>query len=285
MQKHNACSEEELFMRCHGIILLLVVIACMVIAGCTQSSGTGPVTTAVPVTSLPAADPVTPAPVVAEPADPPSEPAATPVQVVTIVHLVSNVKDVKDSELMFALQIPEEWSISTRRLNNPENFEGSMFRTDLVENNTFYIDTFSDYREREQNYGDEFRAWSPAPAMTTAKINGIVFDRFESTANGKTRVGYVPRKGSTNEQGYLSVIAFTANTSNRFEKEDYDKIVSSFQYFSRSSDVPVPGEEIYKVPPPEEESGGTKSAVNTGGSSGGGSSGGSSSGGSHCARR
>jgi uncharacterized membrane protein YgcG len=277
--------KKKLFMRCLGIILSLVVIACMFTAGCTQSSGTGPVTAVVPATSPPAAEPSTPAPQAVETAVPAAEETSTPQQVVTIVHLVSAVKNVKDSELLFALQVPEEWSLSTRRLNNPENFEGYMYQTDLVENNTFYIHTFTDYRNREQNYRDQFREWSPAPTMTTVTINSITFDRFESTADGKTRVGYVARKGCTNEQGYLSVLYFTANTSNRFEKEDFDKVVSSFRYFSRSSDVPVPGEEIEKIPPPEEESGGTKSAVGSGGSaSGGSSSGGGSSGGGGCRR-
>jgi hypothetical protein len=259
-------------MRYPGIILCLVVIAGIFLAGCTQSSGTGTAAPAVPVTSQ-----VPSGPAAVETAAPAA--AATPEEVVTIVHQVSVVKDVKDSELMFALQVPEEWSLSTRRLANPENFEGYLYQTDIVENNTFYIHTFTDYRNREQNYRDQFREWSPAPAMSTVKINGITFDRFESAADGKTRVGYVARKGSTNEQGYLSVLAFTADSNNRFEKEDYEKIVSSFHYFTRNGDDPVPaGEEIVKIPPPEEESGSMRSAVNSGSSSAGGSSGGSSGG-------
>lgn len=201
---------------------------------------------------------------------------SAPPQIVTIVHQVSCIKDVRDSELMFALQIPEEWNISTRRLDNPENFVGFLYQTDLVGNNTFYIHTFTDYRERDQNYRDQFREWSPTPEMTTVTINGIIFDRFESTADGKTQVGYVARRAMTNEQGYLSALYFKADNSNRFEKEDFDKVVSSFRYFTRDSADTVPGEEIYKVPSLKEESGNMRSAVG-GGSSG--SSGGSSSGG------
>lgn len=271
--------KKKLFMRCSEVFLFLVVIACIFLAGCTQSSGTLPVATDVPVISPALTEPATPPTTAVETAVPTAAATGVPRQVVTIIHCISSVKDVKDSELMFALQIPEEWNISTRRLNNPENFVGFLYQTDLVGNNTFYIHTFTDYREREQNYRDQFREWSPAPNMTTVTINGIVFDRFESTADGKTRVGYVTRKGMTNEQGYLSAIYFSANTSIRFEKEDYDKVVSSFRYFTRELATTVPGEEIYKIPPPKDESGGRKSAVGSG-SSGSSSPGGSSSGGS-----
>ena len=76
----------------------------------------------------------------------------------------------------------------------------------------------------------------------------IIYDRFESTSNGKTTVAYVARKGSANERGYASVLVFTADTSNRFEKEDFEKIVSSFRYFSaRVLPVPCRAKEIPRV--------------------------------------
>jgi len=271
-------AKKNLFMRCPGIFIVLLVIACIFIAGCTQSSGTDPVTTVVPVTSPPPAEPVTPAPT--------PVPTKIPTPVVTIVRQAPVLKDAKDSQLMFALQVPEEWNISTRRLNNPENFEGFMYQTDLVGNDmvgndTFSINTFTDYRNREQNYRDAFLEWSPAPNRTIVTINGIGFDRFESTADGTTQVGYVARKGSTNEQGYLSVIYFSAQTCNQYEKEDYEKVVSSFRYFTRETASTVPGEEIYKILPLPGESGGTKSTVG-GSSSGSSSSSGGSSGGGGC---
>jgi uncharacterized membrane protein YgcG len=182
---------------------------------------------------------------------------------------------------MFALQVPREWNISTHRLKNPENFEGFMYQTDLVGNDTFSIHSFTDYRSREQNYRDAFMEWSPAPERTVVTINGIGFDRFESTTDGITRVGYVARKGSTNEQGYLSVLYFSAKTCNPYEKEDFERVVSSFRYFTRETTSTVPGEEIFKIIPLPEESGGTKSAVGSG-SSGSSSSGGGSSGGGSC---
>jgi hypothetical protein len=263
-----------LYMRYSGIFLFLVVIACIVMAGCTQSSGTGPVTTAVPLTSPSPAESATSAPPAVKAAVP--TPAATiaPQQVVTLIHQVSQVKDVKDSELLFSLQVPVEWNISTRRLDNPENFVGFMYQTDLVPNNTFYIQTYINYNDRDQNYLNDCRQSSPAPNETTVTINGITFDRFELTANRTTNVTYVARKTSTNERGYLSVLAFSANTSNRFEQEDYDKVVASFRYYGRDDVSTMPGEEIPRVAPPQQEGGNAHSVV---GSSGSGSSGGSSS--------
>jgi len=209
-------------------------------------------------------------------------PATTdiPVQVVTIVHQVSQLKDVKDSEFLFSLKVPVEWNISTRRLDNPENFIGYMYQTDLVRNNTFYIQTYINYQDRDQNYRDDCRRWSPAPNITTVTINGIVFDRFESTSGGLTNVTYVARKVSTNERGYLSVLAFSASAGNRFEKEDYEKVVSSFRYYSKEDISTMPGEEIARILPLREEGGSVHSAVKSSGSSGGGSSSGGSSGGS-----
>jgi hypothetical protein len=227
-------------------------------AGCTQSSGTSPVTTAVPITSP---SPATPAP---EPADPAVTVTNTPLAVVTIVHQVSLTKDVKDSDHLFSLQVPVEWDPKTYRIDNPENFVGFMYQTDLVKNNTFYIHTFSNYRSREQNYRDDCKRWVPAPNATVVTINGITFDRFESTANGRTNVTYVMRQTGMNDYGYLSVLAFTANTSNRFEVEDYDKVVASFRYYGKDMVSTMPGQEITKISPEEVEGGNARSAVASG---------------------
>ena len=266
--------KKKLYMRYSGIFLFLFAIACICMAGCTQSSGTGPVTTAVPLTSPSPAESATTAPPAVETAIPTAAATVAPQQVVTIIHQISQVKDMKDSELLFSLQVPVEWNISTYRLANPENFVGFMYQTDLVRNNTFYIQTYINYEDRDQNYRDECRQWSPATNETTVTINGIIFDRFESTANGLTNVTYIARKTSTNERGYLSVLAFTANTSNRFEKEDYDKVVASFRYYGKDDVSTMPGEEIPRITSSQQEGGGGISAM--GGSSSG-SSGGSSS--------
>ena len=268
-------------MRCPGIFLFLVIIACIFVAGCTQLSGSSPVTTAVPATSPPSADPPTPVPTAVETIVPTQVPTSETQQVVTIIHQVSLVKDVKDSELLFSLQVPVEWSVSTRRIDNPENFVGFMYQTDLKKNNTFYIHTFTNYKSREQNYRDECRRWSPAPNEAVVTINGITFDRFESTANGRTNVTYVMRQAGMNERGYLSVLIFSADTSNRFEKEDFDKVVASFRYYGTDKVSTMPGEEIVRIIPPPGEGGNMRSA--SGSSSSGVSSSSSSSGG--CSRR
>ena len=250
--------KKNLYMRCPGIILFLVIIACLLTAGCTQTTATVPVTTAVPVTSPPVTEPPTPVP--------PAETTTVPREVVTIVHYIPLVKDVKDSQLLFALQVPVDWKPSTYRMENPENYEGYMYQTDLLKNNSFYLHTYENYRNRDQNYRDDCRRWVPAPKETVVTINGITFDRFESTANGTTRVTYVARQTCMNEFGYLTVLAFSADASNRFAVEDYDRVVASFRYYDRDHVSTMPGEEITRILPEESESN-TKSAVNSGGSS------------------
>ena len=260
----------------------MVIIACILIAGCTQSAATGPVITVAPVTSSPPTEPSTPVPTAVETAVPAAAATVTPKEVVTIIHYIPLVKDVKDSSLLYSLQVPVDWTPSSYRLENPENYEGFMYQTDLVKNNTFYIHTYENYRNRDQNYRDNARRWVPAPNETVVNINGITFDRFESTANGKTNVTYVARQVCMNEFGYLSVLSFTVDTSNRFAVEDYDRVVASFRYYDRDSVSTMPGTEITRIIP-ENEGGSVRSAFNSGSSSAGGSSSSSSS--SRCRRR
>jgi hypothetical protein len=187
--------------------------------------------------------------------------------VVTLVHYITLVKDVKDSGHLFSLQVPADWSVSTYQLENPENFEGVLYQTDLVKNNTFYIHTFSNYRNRDQNYRDESKRWVPAPNATVVTINGILFDRFESTANGKTNVTYVSRNYCANDFGYLNVLSYTADASNPFAVEDYDRVVASFRYYNHDEISKMPGEEIKMILPEEGDGGSVRSAVAGGSSS------------------
>ncbi|MDD1682737.1 MAG: hypothetical protein LUO98_02775 [Methanoregula sp.] len=215
------------------ILLILVVIACIFSAGCTQSSGNGPVTPAVPATPVPTPEPATPVPTAAA--------TSAPQEVVTIVRYVSCLKDVKDSYLLFTLQVPVEWNVSTYRLTNSDT---SDYRTDLVAGNVFSVYTYYFSQDRERAYRDLVRQWSPAPTETTVTINDITYDRFESASDGKTRVSYIVRKNSANERGYANMLVFTARDSNRFEKEDFEKVVSSFRYYAKDDISSMPGEEI-----------------------------------------
>ena len=216
----------------HANLLVAIVVLGILFAGCTQSSGTGPVTTTAPISS-------------------PSPPGAvavaatsTPEPVFTVIRYISQTKDIKDPELLFALQVPVEWNVTTRLLDDASGSGGLIYQTDLVKNNVFFIRTWSISNSRDQAYRDEFRAWSPPPAETTVKINGITFDRFESVLGGIVRVGYVARKTSANERGYASVLYFSVDTVNPFEKEDFEKVVSSFRYFSGSDAGTLSEEEI-----------------------------------------
>ncbi len=234
-------------MKYYAILMTAVMVAGIFLAGCTQPAGNAPVTPGVPSTTFPASVAATlvPAPVA----------TGAPQQIVTITHQISQQKELKDSELLFTLQVPVEWDVTTYRVNNPDDSEGLQYRTDLVRDDLFYISTYTVSRSQDQAYRDQFRKWSPAPVETTISLNGITYDRFESASSGKTRVAYVARKGSANERGYASVIVFTANDSNRFEKDDYERVVSSFRYLSAASVAAVPAAEIERGNPPFESSG------------------------------
>lgn len=244
-----------------GILFLAIFIA-----GCTQSAGTVPVTPVVAAAGEPSGGSQHSVVTTGEPVIPQPEATGIPEPVVTMVRYISQVRDVKDSRLLFSLQVPVEWSLSTYRIENPENYEGYMYQTDVIGNNTFYIHTFIDYRSREQNYRDDCRRWVPAPAESVVVINDITFDRFESTSDGRTNVMYVARKTGVNDFGYLSVLSFSADAGNPFGKEDYEKVIASFRYHGRESVSTMPGEEIPRIEPVAGEGGSVKSATRSGSS-------------------
>jgi uncharacterized membrane protein YgcG len=215
------------------IFLILVVTACLVTAGCVLVSGTSPVPTAAPATSVPAPEPSMPLPTAVA--------TSTPREVVTVIRYVSLPRDLKDSKLLFTLQAPAEWNVSTYRIANSDT---SDYRTDLVAGGVFSVSSYPSTRSREQEYRDRFRQWSPAPVESTATINNIRYDRFESSADGNTTVAYLADTNSANERGYASVLIFVARDSNRFEREDFERVVSSFRYFGVRSAGTIAGEEI-----------------------------------------
>jgi uncharacterized membrane protein YgcG len=214
-------------MKKYAIPIIVIVVFGILLAGCTQSAGTGPVTTAAPVPSPTEA--VTAAT------------ATVPQPVVTVIRYVSQIKDLKDSDLLFALQVPVEWNVSTYQMMRTDTPD---YRTDLAAETKFSIYSFYFSRDRDKAYREQFRQWHPAPEETTVTINDITFDRFESASEGKTNVSYIAHGSSATERGYVSVLVFTARDSNRFEREDFEKVVSSFRYFDGRSAGTEPGEEI-----------------------------------------
>jgi len=261
-------------MKKYAIPLIVIVIAGVLLAGCIQPAGTGQVTTVVTVPS---------------PAGTVTAAATTePQPVVTVIRYISQTKDIRDSDLLFALQVPVEWNVSTYRLVRTDTPD---YRTDLAPGTVFSIYSYYFSQNKDKAYREQFREWSPAPRETTVTINDITFDRFESVSDGRTRVAYIVQKNSANERGYTSVLVFTARDSNRFEIEDFEKVVSSFRYFSGRSAGTEPGEEIplYDLSGNalSRDGGGSLTGVNDGstadgwdsGGSGDDSSGGSSSGG------
>jgi hypothetical protein len=121
------------------------------------------------------------------------------------------------------------------------------YKTQLVPGDVFYIMTFPISRNQDQDYRNIFRMWAPAPVESTVTINSIVFDRFESTKEGKTQVAYVARKSSANDLGYSSVIYFVADSAKQFEKDDFEDVARSFAYLSKDTVTAEPGNEIPRI--------------------------------------
>lgn len=220
-------------------ITLILVIALVILAGCTQSQ---PAASPRPdVTQVPGI-PDVPATTAA-----PAKTTAAPVVTVTVIRYVETEKAWKDSTHQITFRAPESWTVTTRQQTTPDDSQGLLFQTNLVSGDVFYIQTFPISRNQDQDYRNAFRKWAPAPDETTVTINSIVFDRFESTSNGKTQVGYVARKSSANDIGYSSVIYFIADGSTQFEKDDFEDVVGSFAYLTKDTAITATGYEIPRV--------------------------------------
>ncbi len=225
-------------MKRFGIGILVFLVILLMSAGCTQSSP-APIAQPVATAATPLATPV----VTPQAAATTSVPQVT----VTVIHYIVPTKAWKDTELHIAFKAPQGWEVTTRRMSLPEGSQGLMYQTDLVPNNVFSIVTYPISLNQDQAYRNTFRDWDPAPVETTVTYNGITFDRFESTKDGKTHVGYVAQKASANDIGFSSVIVYTADATHPFEKEDFDAVVASFAYLTRDNAATMPGEEIPRV--------------------------------------
>jgi hypothetical protein len=124
------------------------------------------------------------------------------------------------------------------------NADTSDYRTELVAHDAFFIITFPITRSREQEYRDRFRREYPGAVETAVTINDIRYDRFEGKADGNTTVAYLSRATSANERGYGSMLVYRTRDGNRFERADYEDVVSSFRYFGSRTAGTVPGNEI-----------------------------------------
>jgi len=223
-------------MKLFGAAILLVLIALLLSAGCTQSS---PAPVVQPVITA-AAQPTTPA--AAE--SPAAVITSVPQVTVTVIHYIVPTKAWKDTGLHFAFEAPQNLNATTRLVSLPEGSQGLIYETWLVSNDVFSIVTYPVSLNQDQAYRDTFRNWRPSPVETTVTINGIIFDRFESSKDGLSHVGYVAQKGSANDLGFASVIVYSTDASRMFEKEDFEKAVSSFRYFTGDKAANVTGEEI-----------------------------------------
>ncbi|MDO9324202.1 MAG: hypothetical protein Q7T80_04500 [Methanoregula sp.] len=219
-------------MKHFGTVVLVLSLALLLSAGCTQPAPSAPPVTIAATPVLPAVTQMTP--VV----------TSAPQEVVTVIHYVMPKNVWKDSEHHFTFAAPQDWEVTTRQMSLPEGAQGLIFKTELVKKDVFFITTYPISLSGDQAYRDTFRTWVPIPVESTVTLNNIIFDRFESTKDGKTRVGYVAQKGSANDLGFSSVLVYTANQSHQFEKEDFETVVASFAYFTKNQESTNTGREI-----------------------------------------
>ena len=216
------------------------MIALILATGCTQPS---PAPQPVAATTPPLSSSVATA--VETPV--PAKTTSNPQTVITIIHIVEPLKAWKDPALHFAFEAPANWNVTTMEVPLPAGAQGLVYRTNLDPAGAFTITTFPVSIDSDQAYRDAFRKWDPAPVESTVTINGIVFDRFESVNGSKTQVGYVARKSGANDLGFASVLRYTADSARPFDREDFEKVVASFTYFTGAREPSVPGEVIPRV--------------------------------------
>jgi hypothetical protein len=155
------------------------------------------------------------------------------------------LKIIKDSELWFSMKIPDTWEVTTKRISNPEGYEGLVYDTVLSKNDEFHIITYAISRSQDQSFRNYYRdSWTPLPNESTVIINGITFDRFETKSDGNVKVAYVGMKSSANERGFASVIEYVSNSSQGYTQNDYESFISTFQYMTAKEIKSAPGEEI-----------------------------------------
>lgn len=234
------------FMKRSLPVFLILAIALALSAGCMQPSPATVPQPDIPVTTTVVQAATTALPATATTSAAPQTTAA-PQVTVTVIHYIVPVKAWKDSELHFSFEAPQDWKVTTRQQSLPEGSQGLEYRTELVANDAFYLLTYPINLNQDQAYRNTFRTWVPAPAESTVTYNTIVYDRFESTKDGKSHVGYVARKSSANDIGFTNVFVYETDTSRPFEKEDFEKVVASFAYFTKAKAATVTGEEIPRV--------------------------------------
>jgi hypothetical protein len=153
-------------MKYFGTVILVLSIAFLLAAGCTQPAPPSPPVTMAPTTALPAVTPIS------------QTNTSAPQVVVTLIHYIMPTNVWKDSEHHITFAVPQNWSVTTQQESQPEGAQGLIFRTELVENDVFSITTYPISLSGDQAYRDSFRKWDPAPVESTVTINNIVYDRF-----------------------------------------------------------------------------------------------------------
>ncbi len=242
------------------VLIIIIILVFLGSQGTFLSGSSGNPTPLPPVTTLSATVPGTSSENQHVPSVETTLPASTPPPLpkpsTTAAHLgvtSGPLKTIKDSELWFTLQVPESWVARTGRMSNPEGYEGLVYMTQFSDDPVrarspdFSIMTYAITRDLDQAVRTWYRdTWTPLPNETTVIINGITFDRFESKTGEITRVAYVVRKNSANERGFASVIEYSLNATSQYHQDDFEFLITTFQYKTAKDIKLATGEEIQR---------------------------------------
>jgi hypothetical protein len=219
-------------------LLIAFMVMALLAAGCTGTTNpvkiTGTVvnSTAIPESVAPVAT-VNPALPVAA-ATEALQPAFAP------------LKTVKDSDMLFSMQIPEDWNATTANQGFGGDWEGDVNFISFLPDGSFQLVAYAHIASgQDQNIRNYYRAnMFGKPAETQVPLGGRTFDRLEVANDSSDYVIYVGGPGAENEKGYDYYFAYVLNRSTSGNHDEYEKIIRSFRILTVRTIGSTPGEEI-----------------------------------------
>jgi hypothetical protein len=227
------------------IAFTCVIIALLVMAGCTQTAQPAP--TPVP-TALPTAVPT------AVPTVEPTLATPVPTAIVTAVPIRNTIKD---TPLLFTISAPEGYAGTTIRaittdsqviykttIFNPATIDTRSSEA-VVNNNGNYsaipdsvtIFSYSTSQSVDQNIRNFVRGSGAAFNESTVVYNGLTFTRLDVAGNPYAgtpdrTVIIMGNKAAANELGYFPVLFFTVTPDGSLNQATYDNMAESFRYYT-----------------------------------------------------
>jgi uncharacterized membrane protein len=226
------------------IILLALFVYNFVVLPLISNTVRTPSPNALTPIAIPAATiaKISPTVTSAETTTPPLIPASQPV--------FAPLKTVKDSSMLFTVQVPEDWNVTTIHATLGGNWGGDVNYINLLPDASFQITAYAYMiTGMDQNLQNYYRQnMFGTPIESEAIIDGRSFDRFEVSNNTFDYVAYVGYVNAENEKGYDYSFAYILNQSTLGNRTEYEQIIHSFQILTNQNVGSTSGEEILNGP-------------------------------------